>query len=307
MRIRNIFKKLSILIFLVLLFAIGTIPSFAQDRVIAIVNNDVITQKDLDDFTNFMRMQLSTEYKGIELENKIQSMKLHLLDRLIEDRLILQEAKNQKIGIDQERIKAKIEEIKKRLGSDMEFQRSLKQQGLAQVDLESKIREQLLMYNIIDYKIRSKIIVTPSEVTDFYNKNKNEFKTPEQRDFASISLEDENTIWQISNQLSLGQSFEEVAKKYGLEISKFTVNSTEELKKEIADVIFKLNQGEISKPIKIESLFYIFKVYDIIPPHEQSLAEAQETIRNYLFEKKIQDELAKWLDELKKHSYIKIL
>jgi parvulin-like peptidyl-prolyl isomerase len=307
MRIRNIFKKLSILIFLVLLFAIGTIPSFAQDRVIAIVNNDVITQKDLDDFTNFMRMQLSTEYKGIELENKIQSMKLHLLDRLIEDRLILQEAKNQKIGIDQERIKAKIEEIKKRLGSDMEFQRSLKQQGLAQVDLESKIREQLLMYNIIDYKIRSKIIVTPSEVTDFYNKNKNEFKTPEQRDFSSISLEDENTIWQISNQLSLGQSFEEVAKKYGLEISKFTVNSTEELKKEIADVIFKLNQGEISKPIKIESLFYIFKVYDIIPPHEQSLAEAQETIRNYLFEKKIQDELAKWLDELKKHSYIKIL
>src|SRR3989338_6450398 len=65
---------------------------FAQDKIVAIVNNEVITQKDLDDFLNFMRMQYAQELKGRELENKIQSMKIVLLDKLIEDRLMLQDA-----------------------------------------------------------------------------------------------------------------------------------------------------------------------------------------------------------------------
>jgi len=307
MRTKNMWIKICIPAALIFIFIIGTVFSFAQDSVVAIVNNDVITQKDLNDFINFMRMQVSAESKGIDLENKIQSMKLNLLQKLIEDRLILQEAKNLKMEIGQDRVKERIDDIKKKVGSDMEFQRSLKQQGLAQVDLESKIKDQLLMYNIIDYKIRSKIIITPFEVTDFYEKNKKEFNSPEQRDFASITIEDEKIANQVYSQLNAWQSFEQVVKKYGLEINKFTISMEEGIKKEIADVIFKLNAGETSKPVKIGDLFYIFKVYNITPPHALSLVEAQETIHNFLFEKKMQERLTKWLNELKKSSYIKIL
>ena len=81
------------------------IELYAQDKIIAIVNSDVITQKDLNDFLNFMRMQLMTEYKGKELENKIQSMKLDLIDKLVEDRLILQQAKKNNIQIDEGRLR----------------------------------------------------------------------------------------------------------------------------------------------------------------------------------------------------------
>jgi len=305
--IKNILKIISVPLALIFAFIAAPASSFAQDSVVAIVNNDVITQKDLNDFLNFMRMQISAEYKGKDLEDRIQSMKLNLLQKLIEDRLILQEAKNLKIEVGQDRIKSRIDDIKKKIGSDMEFQRSLKQQGLAQVDLESKIKDQLLMYNVIDYKIRSNIITTPSEVTDFYEKNKNEFKSPEQRDFASISIEDEKIANQIYSQLNAWQSFEQVAKKYGLEINKFSVNNEEGLRKDIGDVIFKLNAGETSKPVKIGDLFYIFKVYIIAPPHALSLSQAQETIHSFLFEKKMQERLTKWLNELKKNSYIKIL
>ena len=38
---------------------------YAQDKIIAIVNNEVVTQKDLDDFLNFMRMQLSQEVRRV--------------------------------------------------------------------------------------------------------------------------------------------------------------------------------------------------------------------------------------------------
>ncbi len=67
--------------------------AYAQDKIVAIVNEDVITKRDLDEFIVFTRIQLSREYQGRELETKLQSMKLDLLNKLIEDRLILQEAK----------------------------------------------------------------------------------------------------------------------------------------------------------------------------------------------------------------------
>ena len=129
---------------LVVLFLFSGI-CFAQDKIVAVVNNEIITQKDLNDFVNFMRMQLSIELTGEQLEQKIQSMKADLLNKLIEDRIILQEAKKNKVLVDENRVKAKIDEIKGHYGREAEFQAALVQQGLAQADLELRLREQLLI------------------------------------------------------------------------------------------------------------------------------------------------------------------
>lgn len=305
MRLGNIIRRAIIAFFLV--FAVCCRLSFAQDKVVAIINNEIITQKDLNDFVNFMRVQLSAEYKGEQLVNKIQSMKLDLLDKLIEDKLILQEARNQNIIIEESRIKAKIDEIKDRIGSDADFQESLKQQGLVQADLERRIREQLLMYAIIDYKIRSKIVVDPSEVTEFYGRNKEEFKSREQREFEAIAVEDEETAMKISAELKEGQPIAAVAEKYKAEINKFNVGRDEELKKEISSAISGLNINEASDPVKSENKFYIFMLTKMVTSRQQSLDEAKDSIQNFLFERKMQEELGEWLDGLKKRSYIKIL
>jgi len=277
-----------------------------QDKIVAIVNKDVITQKDFSDFLNFMRVQLSTEYKGKQLETKIQSMERDLLDRLVEDRLILQEASKNNIRIDQGRVKARIEEIKKHYESDREFQDALARQGLVQADIESKIREQLLMFAIIDIKVRSKIIVSPSEVTDFYQENREKFKLPEEREFESVTIDNANLARQVYDSLRKGEDFQAVAERYALTVNKFNTQG-EELRKDIEEKIFKLQMGGISTPIKIENSYYIFKLNRIILPRQQNLSQAQDNIYAFLFNKKMEEELARWLDELKKHAYIKII
>lgn len=279
----------------------------AEDKIIAIVNKDIITQKDLNDFINFMRLQLTAEYKAEQLENKIQSIKSDLLERLIEDRLILQEAKKEDIKVDEARVKARINELKERHPSDTEFQESLKKQGLVQADLELKTREQLLMYSIVDIKIKSKIVVNPKEVTDFYEKNKQDFIIPEQREFGLISVNDEKLTQEISNKLKTGEPFVDLAQKYSLSVNNFTGRKGGEFKKEIEDVVFNLEQGEISQPLKIEDQFYIFKLNNIIPSKQKSLTEVQDQIQALLFNEKMEEGLTRWLDELKKKSYIKIL
>ena len=280
--------------------------AFAQDKIVAVVNDEIITQKDLNDFVNFMRMQLSVELTGEQLEQKIQSMKADLLNKLIEDRLILQEAKKNKVSIDENRVKAKIDEIKGRYGREAEFQAALVQQGLTQADLELRLREQLLMYSIIEAKIKSKIIIRPSEVTEFYQENIEEFKTPEEREFQSLTTNDGDLAQKIYDDLKKGGDFSETAKKYSLEAKSFNAKQGGELRAELEGAIFLLNPGEISEPLKIEDSFYIFKLIKIIPFRQKSLIETQDKIQEFVFNKKMQEDLLLWLTELKKNAYIKI-
>jgi len=233
-------------------------------------------------------------------------MKSELLDRLIEDRIILQEAKKSGIVIDEARVKAKINEIKARYPGEIEFQRSLDAQGMTQADLENRIREQMLMYLIVEAKVRSKIVISPTEVTDFYQKNPQEFKSMQVWQFDTLSLDSQNKANVISRGLKSGQDINEVAAQNSLTVDKMDVVEGQ-LKKDLEDVVLKLKIGEVSEPILIDSSYYVFKLTNIVAPQDQALAQAQDKIYSFLFSKKMQLQLAKWIDELKKQSYIKII
>jgi len=280
---------------------------FAEDKIIAIVNNDIITQKDWNDFVNFTRIQLSTQYHGKQLESKIESMKLDLLDKLIEDRLILQEAKRENIQLNPARIKEKIDEIKNHYSSYTEFQETIAKQGLVEADIEARIKEQTLMYAIIDKEIRSKIIIKPAEITDFYQANTKSFILPEQWEFQSMTLNSESLANEVIKQYKNGRTLEDIGNKYSIMIDTFRSVKGGQLRKDIEETLFKLKTGQVSDPIKIENSYYIFRLNSIIPPRQQSLTEVQDDIQAMLYNKNMQEALAKWLDKLKGQSYIKIL
>jgi len=279
---------------------------YAQDRIVAIVNNVVITQKDVDDFNNFIRAQLSQEYKGKELEAKIAASQKDLLNRLIEDRLILQEANKEKITYDVSRVKARIEDVKKRYNSDIEFQKDLMKQGLTQADIERRIREQFLMFTIVENKVRSKISVDPDEVTEFYEQNKKDFVAPEGRELDAFAFENEDLAKSFSYSLRSGQKVEDLASRYPFTVNKITTGNNQELRKEIEDAVVDLGINEDSGPVRIDDKYYVFKVTNIVPSRQLSLNEAHNEIHAFLLEKKAQEKLTNWLNELKKKSYIKI-
>ncbi len=303
----KILRTILILSFLASCSIFNAPYSYCLDKIVAIVNDDVITQKDLNDFLNFMRLQMSSEYRGRELESKIQEAKVDLLNRLIEDRIILQEAVLQKGSVEESRVKARIDEIRARYPSDVLFQRALTQQGLSQADIENKIREQMLTYGLIDAKIRSKIIVTPKEVTDFYEKNYSQFVTGEERRLELIALDDPLKAEEIYQKLKSGGDFSSTAKEYSLSYNTISVKKDGQLNKEIEGAVFSLRQGEVSRPIKLQETYYIMRINEVLPSRQETLLDCKERIFNYIFETKMQESLAKWLDELKSKSYIKIL
>jgi parvulin-like peptidyl-prolyl isomerase len=282
---------------------------FAQDKIVAIVNNEAITQKDLDDFLNFTRMQLSKEYNDEEAQKMIREMKKDLLEKLIEDRLILQEAQKSNIRIDENRIKGKIADIRRRYPSDAEFQDDLLRQGLVQADLEKRIREQLLTHIIVEQKVHDKIMVNPDEVTYFYNNNLREFISPEERDLDIfvLDVDREDLAREFVSNFKSGQKLEDLATKYPLTVDKLKSKRQGELRNDIEDTVSKLIVGEVSEPIKVNDKYYVFKLNNITASRQLSLPEVQDKIQAYLFEKKMQEQMDQWLDELKEKSYIKIV
>ncbi len=283
------------------------VPGYCEDKIIAIVNQDVITQKDLTDFLSFMRLQLSQQYRGKELEEKLNGMKMDILNRLIDDRLILQEAKRSDIKIEDSRVRSRLSQIRKEYSSDAAFQSELMKQGVTQGDIEKRIREQFMTYAVIEQKIRSKIIVKPEEVTDFFQSNRKDFNTGEGKEFQAISLESEDLAKAVSYGLKSKVKFEELASRYPLTVNKILLRRGDELRKEILDVVLALSIDEISEPVKIDEKYYIFKLVSVIPARNMNLLESQERIKEILFEKKMQEAMTQWIKEIKKNSYIKVM
>ncbi len=301
--------KLKFLIISVCLWSIAYgrwSSSFAQEKIVAIVNKEVITQKDFDDFLNFMRMQMSQEYKGAQLDKKMESMKKEFLDKLVDDRLILQEAQKSKIQISPERIRERIDSLRRRYPSQEQFEQSLKAQGLVEADLEARAREQMMMYAVIEEKIKKNILITPSEITEYYNQHTEEFVSPETGEFDSLAADERVVALSAVKALSSGKDIDAVVQELYLSYNKVDL-ARGQLKKEVEDIIFGLKPGEVSEPVEISQKYYVFRLNKFNPPQKRTLSQAQEDIQNYLFNKGMQESMEKWIADLKKRSFIKIL
>lgn len=290
----------------VISFLISVNLIFADDDILAIVNNEVITRKDLNDFLEFMRIQLKESYiSEQDIERKLASMKEELLQRLIEDRLIIQEAKKENIKIDKSLLESRLKEIKKRYTSLHDFENALKMQGLTEADIRNRISEQLLISTFIEKKIKPKIFVYPYEINEFYEKNKTDFLEEEKRKVLALVFEDKELANQVL-ELIKKNGFKEVCKNYLSNLNDLGFVYKEQLKEEIKNIIFNLNKGENSEIIGIDNLYYIFYIDEILPPRQKELGEVKQYIYDFLFEKKLKDHLKVWLDETKNKSYIRI-
>jgi parvulin-like peptidyl-prolyl isomerase len=208
--------------------------------------------------------------------------------------------------IDEARIKSRINEAKKDYPTDTQFQAELMKQGLTQADIEKKIREQFLMFNIVEKEVRSKINIKPEEVTEFYEKHKKNFNSGEGREIEAISLESNDLARTVAYSLKSGTKLVDLAARYPFTVNQLKVNRGDEIRKEIEDVLIKLGVNEVSEPVKIDNKYYIFRIINITAAKELTLTEVQDKIQSLLIEKKMQEGLIRWLDGLKKDSYIKI-
>ncbi len=294
------------LFFVFYLFLAFVSNLYAVDRIIAVVNQDTITQSEADVYLSIISLQLSQQYKGRDLDERMKEEKEQLISKMVEDKIILQEAKRKGYQARLEKVKERIAQMKAAFASETDFEDSLKQKGLTVKDMEGKVADQMIMREVVEREVRDKTVVSPDEVTKFYEKNKSElFNLTETRTVETLYSENEAMLANLSEAVEKGMDFQEAAKLYKSAYARDTI-SREQLRPELQESFSGLKALEISDPVKAGNGYYIFKILEILPPKVQSLSEVHDRIYSYLSEEKFAVAMLEWIDGLKEKSYIQI-
>jgi len=298
--IQNMKLKFVLVLFLSLFLAKG-VGAEQMDKIVAVVNNDIITEGELVTFMKLAMMEQDSETAGKTQEE----LRKFCLDRMIEDRLILHEAKDQKVRIDESVIEDRVKDLRERAGGETVFTEVLKAEGLSLSELKKKFRNQFMIYTLIQREVKDKVNISPKEVTDYFNEHQDKYMTPETLEVDSIFVTKKESLKKVEAELASGRGFNEVAKTYSEKAGLDKV-SRGQLKKELEDVIFKLKLGEYSKPIEVSDGFYIFLAKRRLPTSRESLENVKDAISAELEQAKTVERLKEWVESLKDKAYISI-
>jgi parvulin-like peptidyl-prolyl isomerase len=142
------------------------------DKTLAVVNGEAIMNSDFEKTAAPILEQYTQSTPPAEqTPEKIKEFKQRLLDQMIDDKLLRQEALKRKIKVGKREIDEGIKQVKKRFPTDAEFQGELKKENLTMAQFEKRIEEQLMVMKLIEQEIKSKVPQpTDEQVRDFYNK-----------------------------------------------------------------------------------------------------------------------------------------
>lgn len=299
-----------------LLMSLCSVPASAKpinDSIVAIVNEDVITLKDLKDYISNIYRQLKVEHHtSEEIQDIMAAYEEKGINQLIEDKLILAAANEKGMEIRGEMVNKRLSEIKLKYQSENDFLQSLNGQGMTVTDLKNKITDQMKARYMVDMEVRDKIFVNPADVTKYYNQNSEMFVRKTKYNLQSIYVsfdkgkqEARNRAAEARAKLAAGEDFEKISKEYSEAPS---VGSIEQGKMvpAIEKEVFGLKIDQVSQPVEVDGGVYVFKVIGIVPGRVESLQEAREQIYAKLFDKQFQDKFKEWIDKLRKKNYVEI-
>ncbi len=290
------------------------------NKVVAVVNDEVITQQDVDELLAVLYAQYVHTYKMDELLKKMEEAKQTIVEQMIEDKLVLSRAKLIGLEVTDKEIEEKLQEVKDGFPSEEEFYNTIQTQGLTIQSLKNRYRDQILMRKAVEKEVRTKVDVLPNEITEYYQSHKEEFKQNKKVKVKNILLRAKDEIEfelarvqaeQIIERLKKGEDFEKLAEEYSQGPGASSGGDMGYIEKgqmikELDEEVFSLNIGEISRPIKTDLGYHICKVEDIKYGGVLSLEEAYGQIYEKLFRMKFQQALKEWLEDLKKKAYISI-
>ncbi|MFA5255508.1 MAG: SurA N-terminal domain-containing protein, partial [Candidatus Omnitrophota bacterium] len=194
------------------------------DKIVVVVNNEIITQREVDVILAPIYGQYRSMYKGEELIRMLEDAREKILKQLIEDRLIFSEAKKLNITIDEKEIDARVDEVRNKVGSERDLENMLHEQNLTLNELRARYKEKIMIRKLVDQKVGAKIIITPLEVKDYYNDNKESFMQPEEIKLRTILIKPRKEqggeagslqlMRDLVKRLKEGCDFEELAKEY---------------------------------------------------------------------------------------------
>jgi peptidyl-prolyl cis-trans isomerase SurA len=284
------------------------------DRIVAVVNDDIITLSKLHKAVQpYLKQVASSQRSETAKKQMVEAIEKEMLNTLIDRTLTMQEAARQQISVSDADVQTAIENFKKQNGMDQEaFERGLESEGISLEEYRERVREDIMQSLLVNRVIRSRIIVTQSEIEAYYQAHPEKFRGEEKYHLRNILAASESQVEQVLSRLDQGLSFPEAARQYssapnaaeGGDLGEFDIQTFSD---SIKAAVKQLKKGEYSRMISTNQGFQIIYVEDILETGGKTLEEAGKEIQDLLYREQAEEKFAGWIESLKKNAHIKIM
>jgi peptidyl-prolyl cis-trans isomerase SurA len=296
------------------------------EEIVARVNNQIITLSDYDQAVQLLQGEVSHDCQACtpdKIQAEFNDEKKDVLRGLIDNALLLEHAKDLGLSVETDVIK-QLDQVRKdnNLNSMEELQKAVESQGIPWEDYKTQMRNKILTQEVISREVGGRMNFSSEEIKQYYDAHKDEFNTPEEVLLADLFLstdgktpEEAAAIHQkaddFHNRIVKGSDFAQLATRYsednaagqGGNLGAFKRG---ELSKQIEDVVFAMNKGDVTDVIQVKTGFEIFKVVNHFQAGVQPLEKVQDAITNKLYEQKMEPAMRNYLAELREESYVMV-
>ncbi|MGH2425769.1 MAG: peptidylprolyl isomerase [bacterium] len=271
--------------------------------VAARVNGEVIYATDLDREVDAIARQY-----GIPDDDKQRNEIVRIvLDQVIEQRIINQEARRYDAVASEVQINARLADIRRNFPTEEEFQQALEQRKWTLADLKNRLRGTITMQNLTERV--TKITVTDAEIQRYFNEHRSEYDQAEQVRVSHILTKSEAEARLVLARFRRGEKFEDLAQYSEDPGSKAQGGdlgfvSRGQLVGEFEKVAFSLKPGQTSGIVKTQFGFHIIRVTDSRSPQPARIEAVRDQIRGQLLTRKSEAAFQEWLKKAKTQAKI---
>jgi len=302
-------------------------PSRAEvvDRIIAYVNDDIITLSELNERTNaFVAARRQNPFLREE-EQSLEQIRRDMLNHLINERLAAQEVSRLKISVSEEEVDEAIGRIieENRLTQET-LEAELRKSGMTVEDLREQIKANMEQTKLVSREVRSKTVITDEMIEAYYKDHIEEFEGRERwriqdiyLPFSPTDTPEERTYLRkvakkILESLRAGGDFSSLAKSYsqgpgaeaGGDLGFF---SKGELEPVLEAAVEALKPGQVSPDVETTRGIHLIKLTEVDKAPAKSLDEVEATIRDLLYKREVDFRYKEWLSGLRERSYVRIV
>ncbi len=281
--------------------------SVVVDRVIAVVNEDIITMSDLQ--------REAAKNHGDKRNDGL------LLEDMINRKLELAAAKRASIDTTDKELDEAVADIMKRNSLDRaQFEAALAKDGLTFEQYRSELKEQMTVSRVFNKFVRSGLAVEETEIRAFYDRNSKNYSLPEEIRVRQIlfKIPDKASTAQIDAVRDKAKTVYDRAKRgedFIRLVREFSESETveqdgdlgfmqrEHTLPEIEQAARTIKPGEIAGPLQCASGFHIIRLEEVrtpVKPYEL----VKDEIANAIYQQKIENTYRAWLQTLRSESHV---
>jgi len=306
--------------------AASTRHGVIAEEIVARVNNDIITLTDYAKAEVALKQDVAEECQGCapdRMEAMYKDKQKDLLRDMIDQQLLVQRGKDEGVSVETDVIK-RLDDVRKQngLASLDDLEKAVESQGLSWDEYKTQIRNSMLTQEVIHREMGQRIVIGHDEVKQYYDAHLKDFVRPETVDLAEIFLDTQGKSQQeieaiqqkiedYRSRVIKGEEFSEIAKRYSEGSTKdkggnLGTFERGQLSKQLEDVVFKMDKGQITDVIQTKTGFEVLKVLDHYQAGQQPVEKVENEIMNRLYLQKMQPQLREYLAQLREESYVTV-